>query len=444
MDSELKNLIGEFEKIAKETKKVEVVDENKVDTSTPDNSVQNLMSELSNAFKESKKKITPPPIKVQESDLTDFFSVIKEAKKEVSVVEIATWPREQPSKEYEEPEIPEVVEPKIKIEEVESLFSPLVDIVVEAKQDEPIENISEEMIVGFEETSDEDIIKTYAEQIKNTAPKLIGKPQQHDVYETDLSNIEGLKQEFIRFKARTIEQLGSLGGGGEVNFARLDDINTTGQEDGDVVTYNASTGKYELKSSTSTTSTGQLLSDEDGSNIVFNATDDSGTSEGDDILLESGVGGGRDIDQSVLQVLTTDIIPQQGGKFNLGSPTHRFKNIFLEANTIDLDGALIKSDGSGQITISAEGAILPVGSKDTDGKELVVSVAQTNTSGVLTAQATKTVSLFTQSSGLNTPAATFTFAKTLSRRSVYTNSGHTFLLSNGNNRADQTVELFEF
>jgi hypothetical protein len=444
MDSELKNLIGEFEKIAKETKKVEVVDENKVDTSTPDNSVQNLMSELSNAFKESKKKITPPPIKVQESDLTDFFSVIKEAKKEVSVVEIATWPREQPPEEYNEPEIPEVVEPKIKIEEVESLFSPLVDIVVEAKQDEPIEDISEEMIVGFEETSDEDIIKTYAEQIKNTAPKLIGKPQQHDVYETDLSNLEGLKQEFIRFKARTIEQLGSLGGGGEVNFARLDDINTTGQEDGDVVTYNASTGKYELKSSTSTTSTGQLLSDEDGSNIVFNATDDSGTSEGDDILLESGVGGGRDIDQSVLQVLTTDIIPQQGGKFNLGSPTHRFKNIFLEANTIDLDGALIKSDGSGQITISAEGATLPVGSKDTDGKELVVSVAQTNTSGVLTAQATKTVSLFTQSSGLNTPAATFTFAKVLSRRSVYTNSGHTFLLSNGNDRSDQTVELFEF
>ena len=444
MDSELKNLIGEFEKIAKETKKVEVVDENKVDTSTPDNSVQNLMSELSNAFKESKKKITPKKIKVEQSDLTDFFSVIKEAKKEVSVVEIATWPREQPPEEYNEPEIPEVVESKIKIEEVESLFSPLVDIVVEPKQDEPIEDISEEMIVGFEETSDEDIIKTYAEQIKNTAPKLIGKPQQHDVYETDLSNLEGLKQEFIRFKARTIEQLGSLGGGGEVNFARLDDINTTGQEDGDVVTYNASTGKYELKSSTSTTSTGQLLSDEDGSNIVFNATDDSGTSEGDDILLESGVGGGRDIDQSVLQVLTTDIIPQQGGKFNLGSPTHRFKNIFLEANTIDLDGALIKSDGSGQITISAEGATLPVGSKDTTGKELVVSVAQTNTSGVLSAQATKDVSLFTQSSGLDTPAATFTFAKVLSRRSVYTNSGHTFLLSNGNDRSDQTVELFEF
>ena len=438
MDSELKNLIGEFEKIAKETKKVEVVDENKVDTLTPtDDSVEILMKGLSTAFKESKKKIKPLPIKIKESDLTDFFSIVQEAKKEIPVVETATWPREQPPEQYEEPE---VVEPKIKIEEVESLFSPLVEIVSQPK---PVE-IIEDTIVGFEEESDEDIINTYAEQISNTAPKLIGKPQQNDVYETDLSNLEGLKTEFIRFKARVVEQLGSLGGGGEVNFAQLDDVNTTGQEDGDVLTFNATTNKYDLKSSTSTVSAGQLLEETDGSNIIFSGTDANGSDAGDDVLLESGVGGSRDIDQDVLQVLTTDIIPQQGGKFNLGSATHRFKNIFLEANTIDLDGALIKSDGSGQLTISAEGAILPAGSKDENGAELAVSVAQTNTSGVLSAQATKTVPLFTQASGLSTSAASFTCAKVLSRRSVYTNSGHTFLLSSGDDRADLTVELFEF
>ena len=251
-------------------------------------------------------------------------------------------------------------------------------------------------------------------------------------------------QEFIKFKARTIEQLGSLGGGGEVNFAKLDDVNTDGQEDGDVLTYNATTDKYELKSSTSTTSSGQLLLDQDGSNVVLNAIDSSGTGEGDDILLEVGVGGSRDLDYTVLQNITSDIIPQQGGTFNLGSETHRFKSIFLEADTIDLDGATIKSDGSGQLTISADGATLPAGSKDTDGKELLTVVAETTTSSVLTAQPTKTVPLFTQSGGLTTAAANFTFAKTLSRRSVYTNSGHTFLLSNGDSRTDASVELFEF
>ena len=265
-----------------------------------------------------------------------------------------------------------------------------------------------------------------------------------DVYEKKITSLETLKQEFIQFKQRTIEQLGTLGGGGEVLFSKLDDVNVSGQEDGDVLTFNATTGKYELKSSTSTTSTGQLLLDEDGSNVVLNAIDSSGTSNGDDILLEVGVGGSRDLDYTVLQNVTSDIIPQQGGTFNLGSETHRFKSIFLEADTIVLDGATIKSDGSGQLTISADGATLPAGSKDTDGKELLTVVAESTTSSVLTAQPTKSVPLFTQSSGLNTAAATFTFAKTLSRRSVYTNSGHTFLLSDGSSRSDASPELFEF
>ena len=549
MDSELKNLIGEFEKIAKETKKVEVVDENKVDTSTPDNSVQNLMTELSNVFKESKKKILPKKIEVQESDLSDFFSVMKEAKTN------ATWPNELPPEKPIEEKAPNTAdamkrfksgkagftdkahlkakglipradgtkkkspkyeEPEIKVEDVENLFGSLLDIKEEPriprKKGQPAgsdkhsdlytdENpkgtihglkfatvkdakASVKKIEGSGKThahkiqaavameqrakemgktaeaavyrayiekmkkitkkrqQKENIVEDVAEQIKNTAPKF--KPQQHDVYETEITNLDSLKQEFIKFKARTIEQLGSLGGGGEVNFAKLDDVNTDGQEDGDVLTYNATTDKYELKSSTSTTSSGQLLLDQDGSNVVLNATDSSGTSDGDDILLESGVGGSRDLDFTVLQNITSDIIPQQGGTFNLGSETHRFKSIFLEADTIDLDGATIKSDGSGQLTISADGATLPAGSKDTDGKELLTVVAETTTSSVLTAQPTKSVPLFTQSGGLTTAAATFTFAKTLSRRSVYTNSGHTFLLSNGDSRTDASVELFEF
>ena len=549
MDSELKNLIGEFEKIAKETKKVEVVDENKVNTSTPDNSVQNLMTELSNVFKESKKKILPKKIEVQESDLSDFFSVMKEAKTN------ATWPNELPPEKPIEEKAPNTAdamkrfksgkagftdkahlkakglipradgtkkkspkyeEPEIKVEDVENLFGSLLDINeaprIPRKKGQPAgsdkhsdlytdENpkgtihglkfatvkdakASVKKIEGSGKThahkiqaavameqraremgktaqadvyrayiekmkkitkkrqKNENIVEDVAEQIKNTAPKF--KPQQHDIYETEITNLDSLKQEFIKFKARTIEQLGSLGGGGEVNFAKLDDVNTDGQEDGDVLTYNATTDKYELKSSTSTTSSGQLLLDQDGSNVVLNATDSSGTSDGDDILLESGVGGSRDLDFTVLQNVTSDIIPQQGGTFNLGSETHRFKSIFLEADTIDLDGATIKSDGSGQLTISADGATLPAGSKDTDGKELLTVVAETTTSSVLTAQPTKSVPLFTQSGGLTTAAATFTFAKTLSRRSVYTNSGHTFLLSNGDSRTDASVELFEF
>jgi hypothetical protein len=293
----------------------------------------------------------------------------------------------------------------------------------------------------------EKTVEATQELITNVIANLDDMKSKTEV-EEQLSEIGIIRKEFDNFRSLVSQQIASTkmsgAGSGEVRLEFLDDVSTTGQEDGDVLTYNSSTSKYELKSTTSTVGAGQLLEETDGSNIVFSGTDASGSDEGDDVLLESGVSGSRDIDQNVLQVLTTDIIPQQGGKFNLGSETHRFKNIFLEANTIDLDGATISSDGSGQITISADGATLPAGSKDTDGKELVTAVAQTSTSSVLTAQPTKSVSLFTQSSGLTTAAATFTFAKTLSRRSVYTNSGHTFLLSSGESRTDASVELFEF
>ena len=446
---DLSNLIKDLEEVSKQTtKKEEIAEQVKIDV----NSLENLMKELSVAYEESKNEVI----------------------KDVVL----------------EPKSVEVVDESAKIEEFEHLFSELADVKSEPEP-EVIEEFVDNVIVGFEEESDEDVIKIYAEQIKNTAPKQ--KPQQHDVYQTDISTLEGLTKEFTRFKARIVEQLGSLGGSGEVNLSKLDDVNVSGQEDGDVLTFNKSTGKYVLKSSTSTTNTGQLLSDEeinlelelgsgnivlngtdsdsahagenirldlgDDTNVVFNATDPSGTSEGDDVLLEAGVGGSRDLDYTVLQDLTSDIIPAQTGKINLGSVTNRFKNIFLESNTIDLGGSTISSDGTGQIIVSATGAVLPVGSKTTDEKELLTVLPTTTEAdetlpsfadqGALRAQSTRTIPLFTRAGDgtvdtSGTPNVSFTFANTLARRSVYTNSGFSFLLSNGTQRSDLTPEIFEF
>jgi hypothetical protein len=261
----------------------------------------------------------------------------------------------------------------------------------------------------------------------------------------EVNQITSIRAEFEKFKTHIQQHISnqgfSGGGSGETQLKYLDDVSTTGQEDGDVLTYNSSTGKYELKSSTSTASS---LLDQDGSNVVLNATDSSGTSEGDDILLEIGVGGSKDVEQSILQELTSNIIPKHGGTIDLGSPTKRFKNIYLEADTIDLDGATIKSDGSGEISISADGATFPVGSKDATGKVLLAATSISETSGALTLQVPRSVPLFTQASGLSTAAINLTFSAIIKNRSVYTNSGHTFLLSNGSDRTDASVELFEF
>ena len=49
--------------------------------------------------------------------------------------------------------------------------------------------------------------------------------------------------------------------------------------------------------------------------------------------------------------------------YDLGSPNRRWRDLYLSGNTIDLAGATISGDGTGQILISASGATLPTGSK---------------------------------------------------------------------------------
>ena len=291
----------------------------------------------------------------------------------------------------------------------------------------------------------EEVIDKYLPQLKE--PEKIERPTPFKVE-------PALNAELEEFKKKINEHLhkvgfASGGGGGIAKIIDAEDVNIDGQADGFILKYNATTGQY-VSSEPSVTSLRLLMDGTDGSStntgdhIELSGTDASSTDAGDEIVLEDGVNGSRDFDYTVLQELSSAIVPNRNGVYDLGSPTKRFGSLFLLADTIDLDGATIKSDGSGQITISADGAVFPVGSKDTAGKELLVATAESDSSGVLTGQATKNVSLFTQSGGLTTAAATFTFAKTLTNRSVYTNSGHTFILSNGDARADKSVELFEF
>ena len=291
----------------------------------------------------------------------------------------------------------------------------------------------------------EEVIDKYLPQLKE--PEKIERPTPFKVE-------PALNAELEEFKKKINEHLhkvgfASGGGGGIAKIIDAEDVNIDGQADGFILKYNATTGQY-VSSEPSVTSLRLLMDGTDGSStntgdhIELSGTDSSSTNAGDEIVLEDGVNGSRDFDYTVLQELSSAIVPNRNGVYDLGSPTKRFGSLFLLADTIDLDGATIKSDGSGQITISADGAIFPVGSKDTAGKELLVATAETSSTGVLTGQSSKDVSLFTQASGLTTAAATFTFAKTLTNRSVYTNSGHTFILSNGDARADKSVELFEF
>ena len=443
-ESGLSNLFQQLEEVHKETQKVsEEIPDNKnlpIRGLSPDDqnkleAFSSLMNSVDISLQESQEetpKIIEPPIAVEvfsnnsekETDKLEAFSKLFG---ELAKVEEKQEPQKELVIEKQEPQKKLVIEGEVS--DAVSVLSGKLNLIPE-----DINELTKPQIIA-QETNDiiSDVISNLDVMEAKTKVK------------KEVNQITSIRAEFEKFKTHIQQHISnqgfSGGGSGETQLKYLDDVSTTGQEDGDVLTYNSSTGKYELKSSTSTASS---LLDQDGSNVVLNATDSSGTSEGDDILLEIGVGGSKDVEQSILQELTSNIIPKHGGTIDLGSPTKRFKNIYLEADTIDLDGATIKSDGSGEISISADGATFPVGSKDATGKVLLAATSISETSGALTLQVPRSVPLFTQASGLSTAAINLTFSAIIKNRSVYTNSGHTFLLSNGSDRTDASVELFEF
>ena len=135
-----------------------------------------------------------------------------------------------------------------------------------------------------------------------------------------------------------------------------------------------------------------------------------------------------------------DIIPDGNGTRNLGSSSKRFKELFLLGQTIDLGGAILDSDGTGQLSVSATGVTLPAGSKVATGNELaVVSTGSAGASG----QVTRLVNFFSAAGGLSSANTNFEFNATVDNKFVFTGS-KSFTLSNGTSLQDSEITLFQF
>jgi len=321
----------------------------------------------------------------------------------------------------------------------------IIDTVDTAsEEDEPeSEKLQDELepIIGYEDETEEELIEVIEapedDYIKSAVTQISA---QKDVFEKPITDFESLQKEFINFKHKVVEQLSTLGGGGATRINEMDDLDTSGREDGDSLIYNSSTNKYTFSSNAASPDLSNQLSLEDSidGNLLMNGTDSSSTDAGDDFLQESGVNSGRDFDHNLLQELTSHIIPQAGGTYDLGSPNKRFRNLYMGAETVDIGGATISSDGGGVITISADGVTLPTGSKDAEGYILARTISESSGATF------KIVKLFTQASGLTTAATEFKFNARKSNTAVYTDAGHVFTLSNGTARSDSAVDLFQF
>ena len=208
----------------------------------------------------------------------------------------------------------------------------------------------------------------------------------------ELNSLDEMKQEFQKFKDLVTQQMSTIGGGGEVNLRKLDDVDDSAKANGFALKYNSSTDKFDF---------GEVASD--------------------------------------LSAVDQDIIPDQNNLRNLGSASKRFNDLFLAGDTIDLAGATISSDGTGSISIAATGATLPAGSKAGTNELAVVSTGSSGAAG----QVARVIPFFSASGGLSTKNADFEFNAVVDAKFVFTGT-KTFTLADGSALADQDPTLFQF
>jgi len=145
-----------------------------------------------------------------------------------------------------------------------------------------------------------------------------------------------------------------------------------------------------------------------------------------------------------------NFIPSQDGVFQLGSSSRRWQKLFVAAETIDLGGATISSDGTGTLNIAASGATLPQGSKVVD--QSIVLGGKTNKT---TQRPVQIVKVFVSDGSTNfsdsqlldkTANLELEFNGTVEDVPVYTEAEQQFTLTDGNTLAsNQTgVTLFQF
>jgi len=145
-----------------------------------------------------------------------------------------------------------------------------------------------------------------------------------------------------------------------------------------------------------------------------------------------------------------NLIPSQDGVFQLGSTSRRWQTLFVAAETIDLGGAVISSDTTGSLTISATGATLPEGSKVVNNL-----ISLNGATGKTAARPVQNVKVFVSDGSTSrtdtqllagTADLTLEFNATVEDVPVYTEAEQTFTLSNGDTLASNAagITLFQF
>ncbi len=376
------------------------------------NDLGSLLDELSKVRQEEEQK-KQDKIKELNQD-SSFATMMAELSQVAKVTKVKPVPQPEPKKKLLKE--PEVTTKKDKV----GLLSQLSQLAKETKKEESYEigkdyaDHTKEITPGQEKPKKKRTRKKSVDSRESVDTLEHRQPEETETLKTispivdltskelsknkslkeqpELGSLDEVKKEFQKFKDIVTQQMSSIGGGGEVNLRKLDDVDDSSKANGFALKYNSSTDKFDF---------GEVASD--------------------------------------LSAVDQDIVPDGNGTRSLGSSAKRWKDIFLAGETINLGGATISSDGTGSIAIAATGATLPAGSKAGDNQLAVVSTGSAGAAG----QVSRVIPFFSAAGGLSTKNTDFEFNAIIDEKFVFTGT-KTFTLANGSALADSDPTLFQF
>ena len=186
-----------------------------------------------------------PQVNIELNDLSEFFGLCA-----------TTRPRPKTLHDAVTPPKPEEQKMHLELESffdrLSSFENALEEQITKPKSEEVIEKVQEEK-------SNTELLADAMSKYTKGAPETITE---------EPTELDKIKEEFRHFKETVIAQMASIGGGGEVNLLKLDDVDTGAIGNGKVLSYNASTGKLQFVTSSGGSSNLQDLSDVDTTNLA--------------------------------------------------------------------------------------------------------------------------------------------------------------------------------
>jgi len=187
-----------------------------------------------------------PQVNIELNDLSEFFGLCA-----------TTRPRPKTLHDAVTPPKPEEQKMHLELESffdrLSSFENALEEQITKPKSEEVIEEVQEEK-------SNTELLADAMSKYTKGAPETITE---------EPTELDKIKEEFRHFKETVIAQMASIGGGGEVNLLKLDDVDTGAIGNGKVLSYNASTGKLQFVTSSGGGSSNLAdLSDVDTTNLA--------------------------------------------------------------------------------------------------------------------------------------------------------------------------------